>query len=78
MIRGSTASVTLWSWAASSCWVSVPSTAVAAASSFAVRTPSVVRGTVTGIATETPTGVCSKSGYQVIAERATAEVLPAV
>ena len=40
--------------------------------------PSVDFGTVTGIATETLTGACSKSGYQVIAERSTANVSPAV
>ena len=78
MIRGSTATATLWSSAASSCCVRVPSTEVAAASTGAVRTPSVDLGTVTGIATETLTGACSKSGYQVIAERSTAKASPAV
>ena len=31
-----------------------------------------------GIATETLTGACSKSGYQVMAERSTANASPAV
>ncbi len=78
MIRGSTATATLWSSAASSCCCSVPSTEVAAARAFAPMTPSGVAGSVTGIATETPSGACWKSGYQVTADRATAVVSPAV
>ncbi len=63
MILGSTPTATLWSTAASSCWVRVPSTAVAAARSLAPIThASAVLGRVIGIATETPTGVCWKSG----------------
>ncbi len=72
MIRGSMATATLWSSAASSCWVSVPSTAVVAARVPADSSPWLVSGTVIGIATETLTGVWSDSGYQVIADRATA------
>ena len=59
MIRGSMPSATLWSWAASSCAVRVPSSAVAAARSFALTSPPEPAGIVIGIATETPTGVCS-------------------
>ncbi|WIB36082.1 hypothetical protein [Curtobacterium sp. MCJR17_043] len=77
MIRGSTARATLWSSAASSCWVSVPSTAVAEASAPAVSTPSSVAGTVTGIATATSTGARSSAGFQVKADRPTANVEPA-
>jgi hypothetical protein len=78
MIRGSTARATLCPSAASSWFVSVPSTAVAAARAEAVRIPWSDAGMVTGIATATSTGARSVVGFQVKAERPTAKVRPAV
>ncbi len=83
MMRGSMPTATLCPSAARSCWVSVPSTAVAAASSSAPTNMLDEWGRVIGIATETPTGVTptevsADAGSHVMAERAMAVVSPAV